>query len=155
MKRTIVLSLLLVSLTAAPAVAEIKEIELKDGSVISGEVQSLSNGVYTVRTESLGTVQLNEAKVKSIRPLGSSSGQQKPDQSSQVQGLEEKMRNDKEVMGMIETLKDDAQFRQILEDPELMRAVQSNDVAALMSNPKFLQLMQNPTVKNIQQKVSK
>jgi len=36
-----------------------------------------------------------------------------------------------------------------------MNAVKSGDVAALMSNPRFLQLLSNPAVQDIQQKVSK
>jgi hypothetical protein len=65
------------------------------------------------------------------------------------------MLSDQEVMGMIQSLKDDPQFTKILEDPEIMNAVQSGDAASLMANPKFLQLLNNPTVRDIQQKVAK
>jgi hypothetical protein len=156
MKRTIITSLLLVALTGGIAAAgEVKEIELKDGSVITGEVQSLSNGVYTIRTESFGTVTVDDAKVRTIRPRGSAPSGRQSDQAGQARSLEEKMRSDKDVMGMIETLKDDPQFKKILDDPELLKAVEAGDIATLMSSPKFLQLMQNPTVQNIQQKVAK
>lgn len=135
--------------------AEIKEIELKDGSVITGEVQSLNQGVYTIRSESLGTVKLEDAKVRTIRPRGTAPAPRQPDQGGQARSLEEKMLSDREVMAKIELLKDDPQFMKILDDPEILNALSSGDTAALMANPKFLQLLQNPTVQDIQQKVSK
>jgi len=156
MKRTIVPALLFIVLMSGSSfAAELKEIELNDGSVITGEVVSLSKGVYTIRTGSLGTVTVDDGKVRSIRARGSAPATRQSDQSEQARSLEEKMRSDKEVMGMIESLKDDPQFKTILEDPELMQAVQANDFAALMTNPKFLQLMQNPTVRDIQKKVDR
>jgi len=140
--------------TVTTSAAEIKEIELTDGSVITGEVLSLSSGVYTIRTSSLGTLKLDEVKVRTIRPQSTSSSRQSS-QTSDVKSLQDKMMSDQEVMSMIQSLKDDPQFLKILEDPEIMNAVSSGDTAALMANPKFLQLLHNPTVRDIQQKVAK
>ncbi len=145
-------------MTGMPAVtssaAEIKEIELSDGSVITGEVLSLTSGVYTIRTSSLGTLKIDDAKVRAIRPRSTSSSLQSG-QNSDVKSLQDKMMSDREVMGMIESLKDDPQFKKMLEDPEIMNAVNTGDIAALMANPQFRQLLHNPTVQDIQQKVSK
>jgi hypothetical protein len=135
--------------------AEIKEIELIDGSVITGEVLSLSSGVYTIRTGSLGTLKIDDAKVRAIRPQGSSSSPPQAGHAKDVKSLKDKMMSDREVMSMIESLKDDPQFKKMLEDPAIMNAVNTGDLAALMANPQFLQLLQNPTVQDIQQKVSK
>jgi len=146
--------LLMFPLSGSLLAAEIKEIELTDGSIITGEVLSLSSGVYTIRTVSLGTIRIDDAKVRAIRPQGTPSSQQSS-QTGDVKSLHDKMMSDQEVMGMIESLKDDPQFTKILEDPEIMNAVQSGDTAALMANPKFLQLLNNPTVRDIQQKVAK
>jgi hypothetical protein len=155
MLRTILLSLLMTGIvTVTTSAAEIKEIELTDGSVITGEVLSLSSGVYTIRTSSLGTLKLDEVKVRTIRPQSTSSSRQSS-QTSDVKSLQDKMMSDQEVMSMIQSLKDDPQFLKILEDPEIMNAVSSGDTAALMANPKFLQLLHNPTVRDIQQKVAK
>jgi len=137
----------------APA-AEIKEIELTDGSVITGEVLSLNSSVYTIKTDSLGTLKIDDAKVRSIRPQRMSSSRT-VGQNSDATSLRDKMMSDQEVMGKIQSLKDDPQFNKILEDPEIMNAVSTGDMAALMANPKFLQLLQNPTVRDIQQKVAK
>jgi len=141
-------------LAVTSSAAQIKEIELTDGSIITGEVLSLSSGVYTIRTVSLGVLKIDDAKVRAIRPQGTPSSQQSG-QTGDVKSLHDKMMSDREVMGMIESLKDDPQFTKILEDPEIMNAVQSGDTAALMANPKFLQLLNNPTVRDIQQKVAK
>jgi hypothetical protein len=135
--------------------AEVKEIELTDGSVITGEVLSLNNGIYTIRTGSLGTLTIKDSKVRSISTPGSASPSRQSGQNSDVRSLQDKMMSDQEVMGMIQSLKDDPQFIKILEDPEIMNAVVSGDTAALMTNPKFLQLLHNPTVQGIQQKVAK
>jgi len=140
-------------LAVTSSAAEIKEIELTDGSIITGEVLSLSSGVYTIRTVSLGVLEIDDAKVRAIRPQGTPSSQ-RSGQTGDVKSLQDKMMSDREVMGMIQSLKDDPQFTKILEDPEIMNAVQSGDTAALMANPKFLQLLHNPTVRDIQQKVA-
>ena len=141
-------------LTVTSSAAEIKGIELTDGSVITGEVVSLVNGVYSIRTSSLGTLKIDDAKVRAIH-LQSTSSSRPSGPTSETRSLQDKMMSDQEVMSMIQSLKDDPQFMKILEDPEIMNAVNSGDTAALMTNPKFLQLLHNPTVQNIQQKVAK
>ena len=54
-------SLILMFLTLAIAAgmvtaAEMREIELTDGTILTGEIVSLTGGVYTVRSATLGTV---------------------------------------------------------------------------------------------------
>jgi hypothetical protein len=149
---TIACFLCLMLLAAGASAGEIKVIELKDGSVITGELLSLSGGIYTVKSDSLGMIKLQESKVRVIRsqaPVNSAvSGT-----GAEVRSLQEKMMSDKEVMSMIQSLQDDAEFKKLLEDPEVMKAVQSGDVASLMANPQFMKLLNNPTVQDIQKKV--
>lgn len=155
MIRAFVILLFLSALLAATSSAgEIKEIELTDGSVITGEVLSLNSGAYTIKTSSLGTLKIDDAKVRAIRPQSTSSSRPSG-RSSEAGSLQDKMMSDQEVMGMIQSLKEDPEFTKILEDPEIMNAVSSGDTAALMANPKFLQLLHNPTVRDIQQKMTK
>jgi len=82
-------------------------------------------------------------------------GEGKEDANAQTQALQQKMMNDKEIMDKIRSLENDPEFQKILEDPEVMRAVNSGDVAALMANPQFLKLMNNRTVQEITNKVAK
>jgi len=135
---------------------EIRAIELKDGSVVTGEVVSLINGKYTIRSSSLGTVLIEESKVRVIRPVAApvaANSALSNNKTGDVSALQNKMMNDKEIMSKIESLQNDPEFMKILEDPEVMKAVTSGDTAALMANPQFLKLMNNSTVRDIEQKV--
>lgn len=131
------------------AAGEIRVIELTDGSTITGEVSSLNNGVYVIKSESLGTIKLEESKIRAIHSQSSGTN------ASSVQdtrALQEKMLSDREIMGLIQSLQNDPDFKKILEDPEIMKAVNAGDVSALTANPKFMKLLENATVKEIQSK---
>jgi hypothetical protein len=133
---------------------ELREIELKDGSVITGDVVSLNNGIYTIRSESLGTIKIEESKVKVIRPKASSQGVRAPQSAGgEVRSLENRMMSDQEVLGLIQSLQNDPEFKKILEDPDILKAVNAGDIPALMANPKFTKLLNNSTVQEIQKKV--
>jgi len=143
---------IILSLSAALAFGgEMREIELKDGSVISGEVLSLTGGVYTIKSDSLGTIKLEESKIRAIRSKGAGTPPSGP--GADTRGLQDKMMSDKEVMSLIQSLQSDPEFQKVLEDPEIMKAVQAGDVAALMANPQFMKLLNNSTVKEIGKKV--
>lgn len=128
---------------------EVREIELIDGSIITGEVLSLSSGVYTIKSSSLGTIKLEETKIRSIRAKSHDGGTAS---SGEVKALQGKMMSNTEIMTLIQSLQNDPEFKKVLEDPEIMKAVKAGDVASLTSNPKFLKLLDNPTVQEIQKK---
>jgi Tfp pilus assembly ATPase PilU len=71
----------------------------------------------------------------------------------EVSSLQEKMMSDKEIMSLIQSLQNDSEFQRILEDPEVMKAVNSGDIAALMANARFMKLFNNSTLREIQSKV--
>lgn len=133
---------------------EPREIELTDGSVLSGEVVSLSNGVYTIKTGSLGTIRVEEARVRSISAKSSPAGEgaKSNNTAGQVNALQGRLMSDDRIMGLIQSLRDDPEFKKALEDPAIMKAVQAGDVAALTSNPEFMKLLKNPTVLEIEKK---
>ena len=56
-------------------------------------------------------------------------------------------------MSLIQSLQSDPAFQKMLEDPEIMKAVNAGDVAALMARPDFMNLLNNATVREIQKKV--
>ncbi len=141
----------LIAGTGASFSGEVREIELTDGSVVTGEIVSLHGDVYTVKSDSLGTITIRDAKVKAIRQAGASHSLS--DQNTPGESLQRKMMSDKEIMAMIQSLQNDPEFQKALQDPEIMRAVNAGDVAALTSNPKFMKLLQNSTVQEIQRKV--
>ena len=128
---------------------EVQVIELTDGSTITGEVLSLNNGVYVVKSESLGTVKLEESTVRAIHSKSSGTN---ASVAQQTRAIQDKMMNDKEIMGLIQSLQNDPEFKKILENPEIMKAVNEGNISALTSNPQFMNLLNNATVKDIQQK---
>ena len=125
-----------------------RELELRDGSIITGDVVSLSNGIYTIKSESLGTVKIEESKINVIRPKSSSQGA-----GGEARALQDKMMNDQEIMSLIQSLQNDPEFKKILEDPDILKSVNAGDISALMANPKFTKLLNNSTVQEIQKKV--
>ncbi len=154
---TITCFLCLMLFAAGTGAGELKVIELKDGSVIAGEVVSLTGGTYTIRSDSLGMIKLEESKLRAIRPKspekGGASGGQAAAQGNDTQVLQQKMMSDEKIMDMIQSLRDDPDFKKVMEDPGVMKAVRDGDVSALLANPQFMKLLNNPTVKEIEKKV--
>jgi hypothetical protein len=149
-------ALFILAITVQTGLAgEIREIELNDGSVITGELLSLSGGVYTVKSDSLGTVRIEEAKIRTVRTKTPTfSGSRSSGGASVETGsLADRMMNDTDIMNTIQELQDDPDFKKILGDPEIMQAIINNDVATLMSKPEFMKLLDKPSVRSIQEKV--
>ncbi len=146
--------LTVVLLISVAAAGEVREIELTDGSTIAGEVQSLNNGVYTIKSDSLGTIRIEESKIRAIRAKSSvPAGRAVSGSSSTTSGvknLQDKMTGDQEIMALIQSLQNDPDFQKILEDPEIMKAIQEGNVTALAADPRIRKLLDNPTVKEIE-----
>lgn len=156
MKIFVICSALVLGLFLGNAQAgEIKEIVLKDGSTISGEVVSFSNGIYTVKSDILGVIKLEESKVRIIQDKSTNNVNTSSNSNAagDAQGLQQRMMNDKEVMSMIQSLQNDPDFKKLLEDPKIMQAVNAGDATTLMADPRFTKLLSNPTVQEIQKKV--
>ena len=150
MKHVIIALLFLLGVTIGNALAgEIKEIELKDGSVIYGEIVSFGGGMFTVRSNNFGTVEIDESKIQAIRSRVPVAGK-----GDQIQQIKQRMMSDKEVVQMILSLQNDPDVQKILQDPEIMKAVNSGDINALLSNPKFMKLLENPTIQDIRERVT-
>ena len=132
--------------------AETREIELADGSVITGEIVSLSGGIYTVRSATLGTLRIEASKIRVIRLQGSAAPS---DARGQVNSLEDKILGDHEIMDSIRALQNDADLHKIIQDPEIMKAVQTGDIAALMRNPEFMKLLNKKAVQDINNKLGR
>ena len=152
-----IVSVILVFLALAAAAtvvnaAEAREIELTDGSMITGEIVSLSGGIYTVRSATLGTLRIEASKIRVIRLQGSAAPS---DARGQVNSLEDKILGDHEIMDSIRALQNDADLHKIIQDPEIMKAVQTGDIAALMRNPEFMKLLNKKAVQDINNKLGR
>jgi hypothetical protein len=143
-----------VAAVAIASAAEMREIDLTDGSVITGEILSLSGDVYTVRSPALGTIRINGSKIRTIRS-GSSADTASVDTGNGVKSLQGRMMSDSGIVDTIMSLQNDPDFQKILHDPDIMKAVQSGDVAALMANPQFMKLLNNKAVRKIGDRLAK
>lgn len=138
-------------------------IELIDGTQIRGEVLSFDSGVYVIRSDSLGRMNLSDGKIRAIRSTSPQSGDHVPQQVSptgsadprRLSAIENRILNDPNMLAMVMTLQQDPQVMTILSDPELMRAIAAGDLQALQNNPKILALEQNPTIRQLLQLVGR
>ncbi len=139
------------------AAGEAREIELNDGSIITGDVQSLNNGVYTIKSDSLGILRIEASKIRAIRAKSSvptgSTVTESSNTAGEAKNLQDRMTSDKDVMTLIQSLRNDPEVKKILEDPEIMRAIQEGNFAALETDPRIRNLLDNATVKEIEKKV--
>lgn len=153
----------LLILSAGPVIAgEIRRIELKDGSVIHGQIVAFDHGNYTIHSDILGTIRLEESVIQGIRSRGSEEkGKEDSKTPTQSHGggrgqlLQQLMMADQQTMEMILSLQDNPDFQAVLRDPVIMDAVNRGDIDALLSNPKFLKILESPIVEDIGRKVGK
>lgn len=113
------------------AYADDDRIELNDGSLIQGEIVSFSGGVYTIRSATLGTITLEKCKIRniSVNPSESFKDQSASEGNTSMQkrakALQESMAENPDIMKSIDSLQNDSDFQQVLSDPELMKAINS------------------------------
>ena len=135
------------------------QIKLVDGSVIQAEIISFSNGVYKLRSEMLGTLSIAEDRVQSIRPNKSHApGMLEKLESSdfsvgkKVQGLKQKLASDPKTLEMLLDLGNDPSMIGVLNDKDLMRAIQQGNLSTVIKNPKIQKLMKSKAVGDVIQR---
>jgi hypothetical protein len=130
---------------------EVQDIRLRDGSVIRAEIIELKNGVYTLRSPSLGTMRVRQSNVvgtgRGAAPAARSSGP--PSTSRGIEGTREALRSNPEAMERIMSLKGDPDMRRILNNPKLMDALRRGDLQSLSNSPEIRKLMKNPAVRDL------
>ena len=145
--------LLLVTILASAAVAAgpVRDIALTDGSVVSAEVISLDNGIYTLRSDTLGDMQIPAAKIESIatREQTSTASASEPSANANIESLREAFVQDPNTMVKIQMLQNDPLVMDILNDEATMRAINAGDLGTLMNDPKIKALMDHSTVQEI------
>jgi hypothetical protein len=145
---------------AAPVFsAELNDIVLEDGSIIRAEVISFQNGKYTLRSESIGVVTIDSSQVSQIlrhkanqsqAPLFSSSPEMF---QANVEKAQTMLMKDPEAMQVVASMASDPNFKELLDDPASVAALKSGDMAALLKNPRFLAIMQDPKMQDMAAKV--
>ena len=128
--------------------ADAASIYLNDGSVLAGEIISINSGIYSIQTESMGLININKSKISSIN-FGSPSDSDKTGGNGnsaimeQASVLSKTIMSDEEIMKMIMELQNNPDFKAVLSDPDIMNSINTGSIEALLSNPKFLKLMDN------------
>ena len=136
-------------------------IELKDGSRIQGEIQSIENGVYTVHSQSIGTVHVAQTNIVRIVYSGDVSNTaaapaSKPSArddslAPDIQQMQTRLAQDPAAMQSIMSLQSDPQIQAILSDPAIAKAIQEGDYMSLLGNAKIQALESNEHVKQLLQ----
>jgi hypothetical protein len=152
----IVLVLLLAVFCGGVCAGAPGEIELIDGSVIRGDIVSFKEGVYTITSDVIGSIEIDESKIRVIRftsdktdPKAGYDSAQRP-VSAQSEALQHALLSNEEILPIILSLQNDPEIQEILNDPEIMDAVFAGDLQRLMSNPKFMKLLNHPKVQQMQ-----
>lgn len=137
---------------------ETKKFVLKDGSVIQAEILSYANGVFHLRSNSLGKFKLAEGKIQSIQVAGEDSPSAKNNASPnpdnildprQIEQMKNKVMADPQTMKLVESLQKDPSVQQILDDKALMQAVDQGDIGRLAADPKIQSLMNSKEIGKI------
>lgn len=130
-------------------------IELRDGSVLSGELVGVANGRYRIRTSVMGEIEVSETDVLSIRPSAADGASNSAvttgaaDYSGDIAGIQRQLLGDPVMLSSITALQNDPELQSALADPAFVGLVLSGNVEALKSDPRFLRLMGHPAVQAI------
>ena len=161
MKIGIIFCLFFLALNASAYCGQVNRIELSDGSIINGEILSYADGIYVVSTAAFGAIKLEAAKVSKIElvnsPLSGApiSPTNRPGNLSQPQidAYREKLMGNPENAAIITGLAADQQIQGLAQDPQVLEAVKSGDIQALMKNEKFMGIVNNPKVQEAVKKL--
>jgi hypothetical protein len=150
--------LILALLYCAPLAGEMATIELTDGSTLKGELLSLKDGAYEIKTQSLGVLQIPQEDVaivsyKTKGVTAKRSGATSPDSTARAD-LQQQIVGNPETLSLIMGLGNDPTIQAVISDPEIKAAIARGDFEMLMAHPKIQQMMQHPTVRKITSSVS-
>jgi hypothetical protein len=161
MKKYIFLVCFMLMLISLADAGEKKRIELTDGSTVDGEIVSFSDGRYTVMSPSLGTLKIEDSKVRAIHKADETTGVPTNEVASldpatiqsNIQKMQPVITGNPEIMKAVSGLAARPDFQALLKDPEIMNAAKSMDIKTLMANEKFVKAINDPAVREIGRKV--
>jgi hypothetical protein len=149
-------------LTANTLVAGESRIELEDGSLITGEVLSSDGRTYRIRSRTLGTLEIDAERIRSLRPSGSAdtgahtgthtgagTSAAAAANHQRVESIQKDIAADSGLLGSIMSLEHDATIREALADDEFMRAIAERDFATLRNHPTIRKLLETPRMRDI------
>jgi hypothetical protein len=130
---------------------------LRDGTIVQGEVLALRDGVYTIKTESVGTLQVRKQEVRSIdesakpaaAPGGAPAAEPPAIPEGALEAAKSRIAEDPQLLALVLALQTDPGVAAAVADPEITKAIAAGDYAALMNNPKIIALLNNDKVRAI------
>ena len=151
MKKITIVCLFFLLLSMSAYCGQMNKIELNDGSVINGEIVSFANGLYTIKTDTLGEIKLEQSKISQISSAGQPGSLNQP----AIDSYKQKILGNPENTAIISGLANDSQIQDMANDPQIQEAVKSGDIQALMKNKKFMDIVNNPKMQDTIKKLKK
>ncbi|MBF0122981.1 MAG: hypothetical protein HQL21_06205 [Candidatus Omnitrophica bacterium] len=139
-----------------------KIITLKDGSVIHGQVLGIENSTYTIESPLAGTMHIAEDQIISISspnqgvvpaPVSAASNASPSMPKDDISAVQNRILANPDAMSDIQALIADPEVMALMSDPAFMQAVQSRDPATIQANPRTQELMENPKIKALIEKL--
>jgi len=150
--------LLLVPFVSAES--RLRSITMKDGTKVQGAIVGIEDGKYIVESPALGKLQLNQNDVVSIisssgKTVEASSivGSSREEAVVDIQSVQSKIMADPEIMADIQAIASDPEMVALVTDPDFMKAIQSRNMSAVKADPHTAQLMNNPRIKALIEKI--
>lgn len=150
----------LISITLSLSAHALEQtISLKDGSTIKGEITNMANGVYTIKTTSMGTAQIKADQIGSINNGTTAPNYAHPPAyasppsiNAQVGQLQNQIMGNPAMMMDIQQIASDPEIIKLISNPAMMQAVMSKDMDAIRANPATAELMKNPKLQALIEK---
>lgn len=157
---------------------DLQAITLKDNSVIRAKVTEMSGGFYLAKSPTLGDIKIASAEVVSIQPDGAAAesagapaaalttglapAQSSPAGSAGVESLKaavvskvQSWASTREGMDAVMNFSQNPAVKAIMNDPQIMQAIQNGDYQALMKSPAIKALLDSPQTKSLMQGILK
>lgn len=164
--RALLLAVAVAAGAGISAADDLTRFELDDGSVIVGEPLGLTDGVFRIRTQTLGDIDIEVTRIRRMQQAGADAAADgnaagadafgatgnnaaPAGYASQIQALQQSMVSDTGIMESIMALQQDPELRQAMQDPELMGLITSGNVEALRNHEAFGRLMNHPGIRAI------
>ncbi len=150
---------------AGPALAQEEEkcVRLRDGTLLRGTLVPSAEGVFRIKTRTLGEVLVDPADIASIESPGrGQSGNDTAgandtaggnDTAGRMEKLKDEIVNNPQVMASVEDLAQDEQIAALMSDEDLRAAIMSLDFDYLRKDEKFQAFTAHPGVQEIIGKV--
>ncbi len=142
-----------------------KTIQLKDGSMLKGEIIKFENSVYTIYTETFGEIEIEDANILSITSAQVPSAMVLPQQAqqnpleganinAQAQQIQNSIMSDPALMESMKNIAENEEIKSILSDPNLIKDIMTLDPKKIHDNKEVQQLMNNPEFEALMNQVN-